>query len=268
MGHERVGLLPKTQRWRDIVRLMASSDMSEEDISHIAQQTLQNLRSRIRAFPQDEGIKAAFKYLVALSVYSRLANPSEGLARLGIEIPPDPTPLSFTKAGHNYVNENRVVLEYSQIAQKAAGDTIALWFEKHKDKQSRLIEVSDGSFDVWNKSSDGAGFCELSRIFFAKFTERYLNYFLEREASSVVSSYQDREKFQNNMRSEIDRVSLHAFETSKITQSFAAGWFNKHAKIGMPTDRSIEGFLSIAFGKINEELRREGKASWRKTLPS
>ena len=268
MGHERVGLLPKTKRWRDIVALIASSDMSEGDILRIAQQTLNNLRAKLNAFPYDEGVQAAFKYLTALSVYSRLTDPNVQLARMGIDLPSDPTPLSFTKAGHEFVNDNRVSLEYAEIAKKAAGDAIAVWYDKHRARQASLIEMSDSSFDVWHKASDGSGFCDLSRIFFAKFTERYLNYFLEREASAVVSSLEEREKFHEGMRSELERVSQHAFETSKITQSFAAGWFNKNTKNGMPADKSIQGFLSIAFGKISEELRREGKESWKNSLPS
>lgn len=60
------------------------------------------------------------------------------------------------------------------------------------------------------------------------------------------------------LSSHIDDVSRHAFETAKITQSFAAVWFNKHLKTGLPDDEAKAAFLSLAFGKIRDELRREG----------
>lgn len=61
------------------------------------------------------------------------------------------------------------------------------------------------------------------------------------------------------MSRHVDDVSRHAFETAKIMQSFAAGWFNKHAKEGLPTNASMRGFLRLALGKLREELRREGQ---------
>jgi hypothetical protein len=94
-------------------------------------------------------------------------------------------------------------------------------------------------------------------LFFAKFTERYLNYFLEREASAVSKTIEQRELLQKQLRDQIDTVSRHAFETAKIAQSFAAGWYNRHAKEKVPPDDEIAGFLAIAFGKLREDLRRE-----------
>jgi len=84
-----------------------------------------------------------------------------------------------------------------------------------------------------------------------------LNYFLDREASAVSTSIEQRDLFQNQIRNQIDAVSRHAFETAKIAQSFAAGWYNRHAKDTVPTDDEIGGFLAIAFGKLREDLRRE-----------
>src|SRR5207237_918033 len=112
-------------------------------------------------------------------------------------------------------------------------------------------------FDVWKQASNGGGFCELSRIFFGKFTERYLNYFLEREASAVLPNLEQRERFSQELTQRVDDVSRYAFETARITQSFAAGWFNKHARSGLPSDASIRGFLRLAIAKLREELRRE-----------
>ena len=52
-----------------------------------------------------------------------------------------------------------------------------------------------------------------------------------------------------------------AFETSRITQSFAAGWFNRYARERAPTKAELEGFLSVAFGKMREELMREAASN-------
>jgi hypothetical protein len=87
-----------------------------------------------------------------------------------------------------------------------------------------------------------------------------LNYFLDRVTSATFKNIQQREQFHHEIHDHIDDISKHAFETAKITQSFAAGWFNKHTREKIPDSKEIEGFLSIAFGKLRDELRREEEA--------
>ena len=259
MGHERVGTLPKTQRWRNVVAQIADWDESPTQVSDIARSVIQNLRSRFRHIQSDDGVKAAFEFLVALSISSRSQDPHQELLALVFDIPSVPTPLSLAKAVNKWVESRSGSLEYSQVARSAAIDAIAIWSEKNKPQQTRLFEFTDRSFDIWRKAGNGIGFCELARTFFAKFTERYLNYFLEREASAVLKTIGQRDEFHIEVQEHADQISRHAFETAKITQSFAAGWFNKHTIGGMPSEDAIEGFLSIAFGKIREELLREGE---------
>ena len=68
---------------------------------------------------------------------------------------------------------------------------------------------------------------------------------------------EQRELLEKQLREQVDKVSRHAFETTKIAQSFAAGWYNRHAKTRAPSEDEISGFLAIAFGKLREDLRRE-----------
>ena len=258
MGHERLGTLPKTQRWQQVVEQIAKPSLSDEDVSNIARQTIQNISSRLRNIQSEPSVRTAFMFLVSLSVASRSLKPRETLSSHGIEVPAAITPLSLAKAVRAQVAGRRNSLEYGEIAQNAAVDAIAMWYEKNRDRQIGLFEPSDDPFRVWRKAGSGAGFCELARLFFTKFTERYLNYFLEREASARLENLYQRDQFQKKIREHVDIVSKHAFETAKITQSFAAGWFNKHAAQGIPTDDEIQDFLFVAFGKIREELQREG----------
>jgi hypothetical protein len=258
MGHERLGILPKTQRWQQVIDQIAKPSLSDEEVSSVARQTAHNISSRLRNIQTEPGVRIAFKFLVSLSVASRSPKPREALSSHGIEVPVAITPLSVAKAVRAQVAGKGDSLEYGEIAQNAAIDAIALWYEDNRDRQMSLFEPSADSFQVWRKTGNGAGFCELARLFFAKFTERYLNYFLEREASARLGNLYERDQFQKKMRDYVDIVSKHAFETAKITQSFAAGWFNKHAAQDIPTDGEIQDFLFVAFGKIREELQREG----------
>ena len=258
MGHIRTGVLPKTQKWRDIVQQIAGMHVSETEVADIAQQTIQKVRSRFRHIMRDNGVLAAFQFLVSLAVASREENPQAWLLDIGIELPDSPTLLSFGKAVSAYVEPKRDSLEYGEIAQQAAGDAIFEWHRENQPTMVLLFKSLEDPFEVWRKAGDGAGFCGLSRLFFAKFTQRYLEYFLEREAPAALGYISDRIKFGQQLEEHVDAISLHAFEASKISQSFAAGWFNRYAKEGTPNEKEIKRFLSIAFGKMRDELQQEG----------
>ena len=267
MGHERVGTLPKTQKWRSLVGQIASlagsgaggsgGTSTAVDVSDIAEQTVRNVGQQFRRAHLDAGVGAAFEYLVLLAAAGRAADPRSVLREHGIEVPDKPTALSFAKVGSSWLARNQDSLEYGQMARGAVSDTIGAWYRENRPPQDRLFEPPEDPFGVWRRAGDGAGFCELARLFFANFTERHLNYYLEREASAVLPGFGERDRFGAQLNGHVDGVSQHAFETARIAQSFAAGWFTNNTREGVPDREAIARFLSVAFGKLRGELLRE-----------
>jgi len=251
MGHERVGALPKTERWAKVVRDIGNFNGEEEESRRIANDTLDNVRFRFESIQGDPGVQAAFKFLTGLAVSG-----AGGAGAPDLQLPDNPTPFAIARALNSAVETKKGSSEYAAIASAAATDAVASWYAQNSE-QSFLFGSSEQNTEIWRKAGTAGGFCEIARLFFAKFTERYLNYFLEREASAVSKTIEQRDLLQSQLRSRIDSVSRHAFETAKIAQSFAAGWYNRHASQAMPTDNEIAGFLAIAFGKLRENLRRE-----------
>lgn len=260
MGHERVGILPKSARWIRLVHQMGGVFASEIPVSALATQTLQNVRQRYETLFQDDSVKSAFAFLVKFAHACRSEDPQAVLKDAGISMAEKATILSIVRSLREQIPQQQAATEYGQLTIGAAADAIGHWYKNNASRQMPLFTPSSKFLDSWRPLGDGSGFCELSRLFFGKVTERYLNYFLERAASATCPSLEHRERFQEGVRSHVDAVSKHAFETAKITQSFAAGWFNGHARDQIPTDREIEGFLSVAFGKMRDEFRREAQA--------
>jgi len=260
MGHERVGFLPKTRRWNDLVKQMGEMYPSDIPIATIATQTLRIVRKRYETLSNDEVVKEVFTFLVAFSRACRFKDAQIQLQNSGIRMPEQPTLLSVVKALRECVPTHEAASEYGQLAIAAAADAIGQWHQFHTASQLSLFQPSANFFESLRKVGDGSGFCELARLYFGKLTERYLNYFLDRAASATFPSIKQREQFQQDIQAHIDDVSKHAFETAKITQSFAAGWFNKNTREKVPDSKEIEGFLAVAFGKLRDELRREEEA--------
>ncbi len=257
MGHERVGTLPRTKPWKIVVGQIASFNPDNSNVRDITKQTLQNVRSRFDTIETDSGVLSSFEFLVLLAFASKDRNPSKFLQSKGIHLPENLTPLQISKEINKWVSKNKNSNEYAAFAQGAAIDAVSEWYKQNDSMQTNLFASEKSRMEVWRKSGNGSGFCELSRLYFSKFTERYLKYFLEREASSLIRNIDERDKFENQVKAHISDISTHAFETSKITQSFAAGWFNNQIKKGTPNKKSLQSFLSISFGKMKSELLRE-----------
>lgn len=249
MGHERLGALPRSQVWRDVVRSIGAHADGSVEVADIAEATIKNVRRNIARIRKDEGFQAAFQFLVGLSVASRQPNPEE-YRPWGISLPEAPSTLALGSSLRDWVEEHGDRGEHVELATQAATDAIAGWHSKHRQVQADVFEEKLHPYAAWRDASDGGGFSELAHSFFANFTRRYLNYFLEREASSELDTMQDRERFE-------EEVATHASETAKITQSFSAGWFNKHAAESLPSEKEVQAFLDYAVAKIKEELVRE-----------
>jgi hypothetical protein len=255
VGHERVGVLPRTKSWQAVVDLIGQSLDSSQNLAQLANITIENVRSRLFRIHEDAGVNTAFRFLIALST-PELARETTRAPGPAVDLTHDPTPLQLATELRAWVAQQKESAEYADLAQKAATDAIAEWTTRRKQERS-LFGDEERAVEIWRNAQSASGFCEVARLFFANFTERYLNYFLEREASARLPTVQDRERFASELRAHVDTISHHAFETSKIAQSFAAGWYNNHVKNKTPSDREIQRFLATAFGKIREELQRE-----------
>lgn len=260
MGHERVGVLPKTKKWTSLVRQVSYLYSSDISIETISAQTLKNVRAQYENLSRDDAVKSVFSFFVRFARAFQAEDITSELSRSGINLPENPTILSIVKNLRNQIPQRVVTTEYGQISIAAAADAIGQWYKNNSIQQLSLFKPSDDFWDNWRKLGSGSGFCELSRLFLGRITERYLNYFLDRTASATLETIKQREQFRKDIQTHIDDISKHAFETAIITQSFAAGWFNAHARKKMPDEKEIEGFLAIAFGKMRDELRREEEA--------
>ena len=261
MGHLRIGGLPRTKKWRDVIA--AISDVSGAGgtfTDEIAEKTLDASKQILRKLPYDESVKSCFQFLVALAVSGQASDVKEAAQSLGINIEAQPTKLQLSKSLRDWLDKQSPLQgnpEFGNLARQATVDTLADWLNQHlTTPQLSLFAQSEDPYQPWRQASDGRGFCELSRTFFSNFIARYLKYFISRTASAQLQTLSARENFETAISRNVDNISQHAFETSKLVQSFSAGWFNRNAIGKMPSIAETEGFLRHSFEKIREEFRR------------
>jgi hypothetical protein len=258
VGHERLGLLPKSKKWRNIVAAIGESIVTTDGVSKLVSATSLEIESRFSTLGINPAVHDCFTILVALSIASRAEDPSRAITSLGYSLVGEPTPLNIARLFQQRVRIDQDFPEYAQIARSSAIEAVSIFYDS-QTRQGDLLG-SQTAFDVWRTASDGAGFCELSRQFFASLTTGHLEYILEREASASLPNLSAREVFQKQLRGHVDDISRHSFETAKIAQSFAAGWYNKNAREDMPSPTTVRAFLRTATKKIKSSLSKEGAA--------
>jgi len=255
LGHERVGHLPKSKKWNDLVSSISEFDSVNDNISEIANDAITNVSNRFLNIHKDSGFQSAFKFLLLLAYCNKSENPSKFLQEHGLNIDNNISSFQLAKIADSWVRSHEESKEYSAFSSKILISTINDWLNSNNLVQQDIFGTQQSILDNWKNGTSGAGFCEISRTFFSKFTTLYLNYFLERAASSKLNTFEEREMFSERMSLHIDDISLHAFEVSKIGQSFSAGWYNKHTKSDFPSNIKIKNFLSFMMKKFSDELK-------------
>lgn len=257
MGHERIGFLPKTKQWNAIVQQLSEYEGDMEAVVKIADDTLKCIRKTYEYMPFDESVTKAIKFLALISFSAKQIDQVSFLKENGCAIDNKLSLFSLVNCAKNYIDTENGSLETNKIAKDSVLQAITTYQGDHSSQQLSLF--GDQSNSVWKETGTGAAFCELARSFFAAFTDRQIKYYIERSAASEIDNYAALQAFSTGISKQSDAISHHAFETSKIMQSFAAGWFNKHAVDSVPLDNKITDFLRTSFGKMREEFRREAE---------
>ena len=253
MGHERIGFIPKTKRWQSIVAQLQNYDGDKTTVAAVAADTLDTLRSLYDSLPYDPSIIASIRFLATLC---RFSGSADKLNDVNIDTSNDITMYSLLRGVDQYLSSENESMEIGKLAKDSLMSSIISYQQVHETNQISFDGFNEKN--VWRDIDSGAAFCELTRSFVAEFTERNLNYYLERVAASEIKDYAKLIAFNQSLWKQSEAITTHSQEISKLVQSFAAGWYNKHTEEDIPNDEKIVGFLTVAFKKIKEEFRREG----------
>jgi hypothetical protein len=95
MGHERVGVLPRTREWRALVHQIAATADTPETVPAVATATLLKVRQRFDRIPTDPGFQAAFGFILSLATSQPETGAADDVAPR-INLSGEPSPLRVT----------------------------------------------------------------------------------------------------------------------------------------------------------------------------
>ena len=252
MGHIRLGKLPKSRRWTQVIDLLRLGGSADE----LAAATAFAAESELNSAKSDPVFAQAVWLLVQLPLAARSPNFEGGLAALGLAPEADQSLLALTTAASNAIDRQVAGrfgrTDLGELARQAATETLMAF----------LSSTGPGFFDTpadalkreLARLGTKANFAALMREFFARLTLKTIEYYLSRELPNHVGSG----KFLPTIDHEIafrSALGQHCREASLIVEAFAGGWYSKAIYDGTLNPASTKRFAAYALSKMHDELR-------------
>jgi hypothetical protein len=259
MGHIRLGSLPKTQKWNQVVRLIDSG----ADVERIAAASADAAEHGLDRASQDEGLAYAFWLLTQIPQAARHPNFSERLWELGFTgLSSKPTLFeivaAFTRAVDGHVRERGKRTDLGEMAQHAASETLASL--AGRELPSLFGPTASDVQQALAKLGTSDRFSIVARDFFSRLTSRSLNYFLSRELSKHVGPNKRFAAIGDHSDFNV-ALDLHCREASRIIKEFSGGWCGKTLQQEKQISRDdARKFAHVAFKKLRTELRKRRDA--------
>lgn len=260
MGHVRLGVLPRTKAWKEVVGLIAAG----ADVSQVANATIAAAEKAFSFVMDDKGYTEAVWLMTQLAIAAKKDDLYAHLRSVGISLPDDATlpdvTASLTEALDRAVDHSRRRSDLAEIAGRALVGAVADALQPHfnglfpNDKDTMRAALS--------KLGTQKEFGDLSRSFFDRLANQSLQYFLSKTLATHVGEGM---RFATmNQKAIFDHaLSTHTWEASVIVRDFSSQWFSKHRyeEGGDISRKSSDGFAGFALKKMKDELKLGARTS-------
>lgn len=252
MGHVRLGILPKSREWTQVVELLAAGS----DVSELAAAVAIAAENELFSARSDPVLGNTVWLLTQLPLAARSDRFAAELTALGFSPGSEQSLLAivagFSGAVDSQVSGTAARTDLGELACQAASESLTSLVGAQmpglfgSDPNDLRIELA--------KFATRDRFARLARDFFARLTHKTLDYYLSRVLADHVgpgrslATLHDQSRFRR-------AFDLHCREASVIVEQFAGGWFSKANYQGSLTRESAQNFSDYALKKVRDELR-------------
>lgn len=252
MGHIRLGRLPTSRSWRQVVGLMNQS----VDVPAISAAVAAAAESELIAARGDPVLGHTLWLLTQLPQAARSERFEVELSALGFSPGSEQSLLNivtgFSQAVDSQISDTADRTDLGELAKQAASESLStlvglqlpsLFGQSPDDLR---IEVA--------KFATKERFASLARDFFARLTHKTLDYYVSRILADHVGPDRSIGTLEQQAQFK-SALEDHCREASLIVEQFAGGWFSKARFEGKLTRESSQRFADYALKKIRDELR-------------
>jgi len=253
MGHIRLGNLPRTRKWQQVVALIEGG----AGTAQIANATITAAEKGLKLAAEDKGLVETIWLLTQLPLAARSDNFAQALQSTGLEVSDSPSLMevigAFSDAIDKKLANNGGRTDLGEMAQMAASETMAEIIGSRT--QSLFGTTPDDVKNAFSKLATNKQFSTFARDFFSRLTNKCLDYFVSRAVAHHVG---EGRRFRTlAQQGEFTKaLGTHSREASRIVEDFSGGWFSKTnwEKKGI-SRQDAAGFAHVAMKKIVAELK-------------
>lgn len=252
MGHLRLGRLPATKPWLDVIEKLRLGD----SINELAAATADAAESELHSARGDPAVGITVWLLTQVPLAARSPHFAARLGELGFHPGAERSPLAlvagFSKAVDQQVAGSPKRTDLGELTRQAASESLSAFLSA--GTQSLFDTATEDVRHQLGRLATKDRFAALARDFFARLTQKTLEYYLSRELPNHVGP----DKSLPSIDREIDfsvALERHCREAALIVEDFAGGWFSKSTYQGTLTQDSAQRFAAYALKKMRDELR-------------
>jgi hypothetical protein len=252
MGHVRLGVMPKSRKWKQVVGLVTGG-ASAPAVAGAAMEAAQQDLARLSG---DPALVRAVWLLAQVPLAAREKDFAAALAKLGVHVSgSSPTTAELvaevTRAIDARVEAATARSDLGEMAQAAALEVLA---HAARDPTPGLFGPDPHAAQraLADRATE-AQFAGLVRDFFSRFSEKFLGYYLSRALPLEIGG-EGRFASLAEHREFNEALATHARQSALIVEKFAGGWWSKSRIEGGITEDRTARFVAYSLKKIRDEL--------------
>jgi hypothetical protein len=259
MGHIRLKRLPSSRKWNQVVALLAT----DAPVDEIAAASADASERALESARKDPALAQAFWLLTQVPLAARAPDFAEAARRVGLVVGSEPSLIEVVAALSEAVDRKSFGragrTDLGEMARNAAAESLAAI--AGAELPTLFETTADEVRQAVGRLAAPDHFARLARDFFARLTQRHLDYYLSRTLPQTVGPSQSLATTADHSAFNA-ALEQHCREASKIVEAFSGGWFSKTQYQGGITPEKARAFVFVALGKISAELqRREDRAA-------
>lgn len=252
MGHIRLGELPKSKKWSQVVHLMDDPDVP---MDRLAGAIVRAAKEAYAGAGDDPGVVESLRSMAVVADAARSDDFAARLREAGFELTGNEDAIGLlrvvlrdTEARFGPVAERTVFTELALGAlQETLTETIA------SQTGSLFLTGIDDARLAYRQVSTEREFARLARRFFSSLLSRSLRFFTDQAAANRLGG-DGRLGTERGLLAFNEAVETYGREASRIVEDFAGGWYSKRRWLGGVGE--TEGLAAVAMRKIADELQR------------
>lgn len=255
MGHIRIGILPKTRKWKHVIGLLNSKDSTIEEIAAETSKAAKNFFNEKRT---DPSLAFAYWLLTQITYRARKDDYVSELKEINLDISKAKNYFDFLGRVDDYtkneIKKRGESFPISEFAQLALREALTEYIGQHSE--SLFGTTIDDIKLACRKYSSPRQFSKIARLYFALVFANSLKFLISKEAPNNVGIGS---KFEgvSELSDFNEALKAYCYQSSKIVEKFAEGWYSKKNWQGDILEQDVKGFVVVAVDKFRDEIARE-----------